>query len=174
MVPRFHTVLRQLKSPENVGLIVRQHAAFAGGKLIFLGHDRPWQFRKSTQAFSRRLESLCEIVSFNTDEEFFRWAEASSVHVAAVEIDRRAHELPNFNFPEETAIVVGNESDGLPADFLNRCGSILTIPQYGPVACLNVAASAIIAMYEIRRSQKNAVAITGARYDVPKTGLRHD
>ena len=173
MQRRFHTVLRAVKSPANVGLIVRQHAAFAGGRLIFVG-ERPWQFSKSSRAFSRRMEALCEIVHLANDSDLFQWARRSGVHLAAVEIDRRAQPLPAFAFPEETAIVVGNERDGLPVEFLNRCDTVVKIPQYGPVACLNVAASAIIAMYELRRAEATTLAISGAKYDVPATTLEFD
>lgn len=50
------TALRDLKSPHNVGQIVRSHVAFGGGPLVFVGRDAPWRFTRTTQAFSRKLE----------------------------------------------------------------------------------------------------------------------
>lgn len=62
----FVTALHQLNSPQNVGMIVRSHVAFGGDKLIFIGQELPWKFKKSTQAFSRQLEKKCEILYLNT------------------------------------------------------------------------------------------------------------
>jgi tRNA(Leu) C34 or U34 (ribose-2'-O)-methylase TrmL len=40
----FCTALYHLKSPQNVGMIVRAHVAFGGQELLFIGRDRPWRF----------------------------------------------------------------------------------------------------------------------------------
>ena len=82
----FLTVLHQLKSPENVGMIVRSHVAFGGDKVIFVGQDLPWRFKKSTQAFSRKLEKRCEILYLKTDDDFFLWCEAKHFSPVAIEI----------------------------------------------------------------------------------------
>ena len=37
-------------------------------------------------------------------------------------------------FPPSSALVVGNEGAGLPAEFLARCEGVVTVPQFGPVA----------------------------------------
>ena len=69
----FCTILHNLQSPTNVGTIVRSHVAFGGNEVVFVGHDRPWRFKKSTQAFSRRLERLCDITYLNSDDDLFDW-----------------------------------------------------------------------------------------------------
>ena len=165
----FLTVLHQLKSPENVGMIVRSHVAFGGDKVIFVGQDLPWRFKKSTQAFSRKLEKLCEILYLKTDDDFFLWCEANRYSPVAVEIARNAQTLPEYEFPERTALVVGNEAKGLPPEFIKRCEGVVAIPQFGPVECLNVAVSASVAMYELNRKNKSVKEITGNKY---LTGLR--
>lgn len=161
---KFHSVLHNLKSPENVGLIVRQHVAFGGGKVVFVGQEVPWQFRKRSQEFSRKMEKLCELVFLRTDDEFFRWKEEQGVAAIAIEIDARSQALPSYAFPSDVAFIVGNERLGLSASFLERCDSILTIPQFGEVACLNAAASAILAMYEFRRSEAGTKSINGSKF----------
>lgn len=166
----FHTVLHRLKSPENVGWVVRQHVAFGGGKIVFVGNDRPWRFKKNAQAFSRRLEKLCEILFFPDDDAFFAWSESHGVKVLAIEIAPDSRSLPDYSFPPEVALVVGNEGTGIPQSFLRRADAVLTIPQFGEVACLNAAASAIIAMYEIRRREPAQRRIDGSKYRLLRPG----
>jgi tRNA C32,U32 (ribose-2'-O)-methylase TrmJ len=45
-------------------------------------------------------------------------------------------------------LLVGHEGRGIPKQTLSRCHAVLTIPQHGPVACLNAAVAGVIAMYE--------------------------
>ncbi len=71
----FATVLHHLKSPENTGIILRTHVAFGGEKLVIVGPE-PWRFKKRTQAFSRRLEKISEIVYLANDDSLFRWCTA--------------------------------------------------------------------------------------------------
>src|SRR5678816_1970618 len=135
----FCTVLHTLQSPQNVGMIVRSHVAFGGDRIVMLGNEQPWKFGKATQAFSRRLEKLCEFVHLPSDDQFFEWCEQERLTVVALEISSPPTYLGEFVFPERVALVVGRESTGLPADFLARCTHVVTVPQFGAVGSLNVA-----------------------------------
>jgi len=55
---KFNTVLFQVFSPQNVGMIIRSHVAFGGKALIFVGYDKPWSFKTGTHGFSRKLEKI--------------------------------------------------------------------------------------------------------------------
>lgn len=162
----FCTVLHRLKSPQNVGTIVRTHVAFGGGAIVFVGHDRPWDFKKSTQAFSRRLEGLRELVFLENDDAFFGWCAEREIEPVAIEIASPSSNLPNFSFPERTAIVVGNEARGLSPEFLQRCSSVVSIPQFGEVECLNVGVSCAIAIYELNRNRSDVMPISGAKFSI--------
>jgi 23S rRNA (guanosine2251-2'-O)-methyltransferase len=165
----FCTVLHKLKSPENVGMIVRSHVAFGGDKVVFVGYELPWRFRKSTQAFSRKLETLCELVYLREDDEFFEWCRHNGLSSVATEINPNATDLRGFVFPQRTALIVGNEASGLAADFLARCNAVVKISQFGQVECLNVAISASVAMYELNRTNLQSHNISGSKYLVENT-----
>lgn len=162
----FCSVLHNLRSPQNVGMIVRAHVAFAGGPVVFVGHSVPWQFKKGSQAFSRKLERLCELIFVESDDEFFEWADRANFEPVAIEISAAAKPLPGFTFPTRTALVVGNERTGLPAEFVSRCGHVVAIPQYGAVECHNVAVSAALAMYELSRNRSDPSSIVGSKFQV--------
>lgn len=160
----FDTVIRTLRSPQNVGMIVRSHAAFGGRRIVMLGYERPWRFGPGTQAFSRRLESTCEFVYLAGDDEFFRWCAVEAVAPVAVEVASPPAMLDEYRFPSLSALVVGNEGTGLPADFLARCTGVVTVPQYGPVGSLNVAVACSVAMYEVCRGRRPTWLLAGGKY----------
>jgi 23S rRNA (guanosine2251-2'-O)-methyltransferase len=160
----FCTVLHSLKSPQNVGTIVRSHVAFGGGPVVFVGHHKPWQFRKGTQAFSRKLERLAELIFLPDDDSFFAWCSDNRYMSVAIEISSAAAQLPQFAFPARAAIIVGNEGLGLATGFLERCDNVVAIPQFGPAECLNVGVSCSIALYELSRQRSDSNAVVGAKY----------
>ena len=169
--PMFCTVLHTLQSPQNVGMIVRSHVALGGDRVVLLGHDQPWRFGKGTQAFSRRLEALCEFIQLRTDDEFFAWSAAEGLAPVALEIQAPPTYLDAFTFPERMALVVGREAGGLAPRFLARCAHVVTVPQFGPVGSLNVAVAASVAMYEVQRGRRPVADITGHGYAAGRPAL---
>jgi tRNA G18 (ribose-2'-O)-methylase SpoU len=144
-------------------MIVRSHVAFGGEDIVVIGAE-PWQFKKRAQAFSRRLEKICNFIYLRDESSFFEWSMNASVVPIAIEIDRNATMLSEYAFPTRLALVIGNERFGLSASFLAQCAATVTIPQFGPVGSLNAAISASIAMYEVTRHSDTRRQIVGTKY----------
>jgi tRNA G18 (ribose-2'-O)-methylase SpoU len=163
-IKMFCTILHSLKSPTNVGMIIRTHVALGGRELVFVGYEHPWQFQKGSQAFSRKLESLCDIRFFQSDDELFEWIQKQGYSTVALEIAEDAIPLPQFRFPPHTALIIGSEATGLSDPFLARCDYKVMIPQFGPAECLNVAVSCSMALYELTRDSSGAREVQGAKF----------
>ncbi len=164
MKTEFCTILNALKSPQNVGMIVRSHVANGGSQLIITGLDHPWKFKKGSRAFSRKLEKQCNILHIPDQYDALAWCKKNGYASTAIEIRENPIFLDEFSFPQRTAIIVGNEEQGLDAKFQEKCDHIVTIKQPGDVGSLNVAVSASIAMYEFNRSRTAINSITGSHY----------
>ena len=115
---------------------------------------------------SRRLEKISDIVHLEDDDAFFRWCEQEHFTPVAIEITENPVYLPSFEFPQRPAIVVGHEGKGLSPEFMERCGAVVTIPQFGPVACLNSAVSCCLAIYELNRKRPVTRPIAGDAFVV--------
>ena len=162
---KFCTVIHSLKSPENVGMIVRSHVAHNGGEIIFTGNELPWSFKKGSQSFSRKLEKQAAIFHIKEPTEAIEYVRKNGYSPIAVEIAENSKFLNVFSFPQKIALIVGSESEGLPKTFLTLCDSVVTIPQYGSVGSLNVAVSASIVMYEfMNQTHSNPAKIVGDEY----------
>ena len=59
--------------------------------------------------------------------------------------------LYNFAYPKKTALVIGNERQGLDQDSLNRLEHVVEIPVYGQPFSYNVATATTMAVYEYLR-----------------------
>ena len=168
MKTKFCTILNALKSPQNVGMILRSHVAYGGSELIFTGQDHPWNFKKGTQAFSRKLENQCDILHIPDQYNALQWCRENNYTSIAVEISENAFFLNEFSFPNCSAIIVGNEARGLDIKFIEKCDYVVTIKQIGEVGSLNVAISASTAMYEFNRNSTFVNRIVGTEYQTGK------
>lgn len=56
--------------------------------------------------------------------------------------------LPNFQWNPKTILMLGEESVGVPAEYIELADRVVTIPQVGSVRSLNVAASGHILAYD--------------------------
>lgn len=56
--------------------------------------------------------------------------------------------LSNFQWEENSLIIVGEESVGIPNEILELCDSFVEIPMYGSVRSFNLGSAASIAMYD--------------------------
>jgi tRNA G18 (ribose-2'-O)-methylase SpoU len=167
----FWTVFHNLKSPENAGILVRAHVAFGGAQIIVVGNE-PWILKRRAQAFSRHLERLCEFIHCPDDDAFFAWCAKAEAQPVAIEIATPPTFLKDYKFGSRPALVVGNEGAGLPQSFLKRCDAIVTVPQFGPVPCLNTAVAGCLAMYEMLRNEPVTRQIRGDAYIVKEEEVR--
>lgn len=55
--------------------------AYEEGPIVFVGHQRPRDFKKGSQAFSRILERQCELIFMATDDLFFEWCEEKTIRL---------------------------------------------------------------------------------------------
>jgi RNA methyltransferase, TrmH family len=63
-------------------------------------------------------------------------------------VARGGRPLDEVELGDGVVFVLGAEREGLPADVLDRCDEVATIPMPGPAESLNVAAAGAIALYE--------------------------
>ena len=62
-----------------------------------------------------------------------------------------AVQLPGYEFPKKTVLLLGREREGIPADLIALLDQALEIPQLGVIRSLNAHVSASIALYEYTR-----------------------
>jgi tRNA G18 (ribose-2'-O)-methylase SpoU len=65
-------------------------------------------------------------------------------------LSNQATELNSFRFPERTAIVMGNETQGIDTSFVANCREQLSISMLNGTDSLNVAVAAGIFGYAYR------------------------
>lgn len=130
--------LWQVGDPGNVGTLLRAADAFDAGVALSEGCADP----TGPKALRASMGSLFRV-------PLSGFAEAPGKRVALV--PGEGIPLPELQLDGEVVLVLGAEREGLPAEVLERCDELASIPQPGGAESLNVAMAGAIALYELAR-----------------------
>jgi len=138
-----------LQNEVNIGGIIRTANAAALNEVIIIGRKK-WNKSSATGA-----QKFTPVRRIKTLDEFIEYCKTKNYNIISIEIDERAKNIFDYNYPENTILLIGNEGSGLPKKILDISKDIICIPQYGNMECLNAATSADIVIYDwIRKNSK--------------------
>ncbi|HOY46404.1 MAG TPA: RNA methyltransferase [Candidatus Dojkabacteria bacterium] len=145
-------VLDDIRSALNVGAIFRTADAVGAKELILCGitpyppHPRiPKTALGATESVAWK--------HWPNKTEAIQHLKEQGYNIIAVEKTEKAQDLYKYKFPENTALIFGNEINGVSTDIIEKAESVLQIPMLGIKESLNVATTVGIVSYEYIRQQ---------------------
>ena len=158
--PPCYVVLDRIQDPGNLGTILRTADAAGMAGLILLKGTTDIYSPKVVRAAMGSLFHL-PVVSGVTEEAFLSFARESGLRLYATALDAKARPYDAADFAGPTAIVFGNEGQGV-SETLLASSETLYIPMYGGAESLNVAVSTAIVLYEAVRQRHTGSLSEGA------------
>jgi TrmH family RNA methyltransferase len=147
-----------VQDPGNLGAIVRVAEAAGATGVLACGqsaHPGGWRALRGSMGSAFRLP-----VSEAPVDAALRASRTHGVRIVALALGGTPMHRVDLRAP--SALVVGAEGSGLPHDILDAADVVLTIPMRPPVASLNVAVAAGLALYEARRQRMPREQAAGA------------
>ena len=148
-------VAQAMRDPGNLGTILRTgDAAGAGGLILIDDCADPF----SVEAVRASMGALfTQKIAIARWPEFVAWLRAGEGQLVGTSL-KATHDyrLPTYQAP--TFILVGNEAQGLPADYEDECDVRVKIPMMGRADSLNAAVATAIIAYEVLRQRLPAGA----------------
>ena len=135
----------KLKSPHNIGFILRLAANSNSEKVIFVDDDFDFKNRKIKHTASNAFNSI-DWKSCKPDELFNHIP--TNYKIVAVETTSQSTDIYKTNLPEKCAIIVGNEKDGIDESILEKCDISIHIPMLGSTKSMNVSHALSVALFE--------------------------
>jgi len=129
----------------NVGTMLRTAHCLGCEELVISGKQKiSPQGTQGSKYFlpSHHVYSVKEAISY---------CKAQNFEVIGVEIGGTC--LSEVVFDKNTAFIFGNEGSGIAETTLSQCDRVITIPQYGVIASMNVSTASGIVMWEFKRQQ---------------------
>lgn len=154
-------VLAGLQDPGNLGTIFRSAEAFGAAGMISLpGTVNPWN-PKTVRSSAGSVLRVPFVAA--TERACFERLRKAGVKVYATAV-RNAQSVGDINLTGPTAVVIGNEGNGVPDAVAAQADGAVTIPCPGPVESLNAAVAASVLLYEAARQRSSKPAAPPARW----------
>jgi len=126
----------------NVGSLVRTAHAAAAAEVVLVG-DRDWNVEAArTAQLYTTVTKVADLAAFREHLAARNW------NLVAVELDDRAVNIFDAEYPDRPCFLLGAEVGGVPEALLVEAGLVVQIPQWGLVPSLNLAVAGSIVLYD--------------------------
>ncbi len=142
----------EIRSPENVGMILRASEAFGSKEVIFLGNSPDLKNRKVKRT-SRSAEKGLKTLFNQSQRETIDNLKERGFTLIGLEITDNSTPIKNFDFGkiDKLAIFIGNEKEGINSEILKELNTVLHFDLFGTNSSINVVNALSVALYEVTR-----------------------
>ncbi len=147
-------VLHNIRSVFNVASIFRT-AECAGVKKIYLvGYtpaplDRFGRVRGDFVKVSLGAEKLVNWEQVESIDELVLKLKKEKYKIVALEQDKQAIDYRTFRPSKKLALILGEETKGVPKKVLDKCDKVIEIPMRGRKESLNMSVAAGVAIFQL-------------------------
>ena len=147
-------VLGNIRSVHNVGAIFRTAEAIGVSKIYLCGYtpgplDRFGRPRTDFKKAALGAESMVSWESVGDLSSLISKLKTENYYIVALEQDKKAADYKKILPKEHTALIVGNEVNGISPSSLKLCDKVVQIPMRGRKESLNVSVALGIALFRI-------------------------
>jgi RNA methyltransferase, TrmH family len=139
-----------LQDPGNLGTLIRSAEAFGATGFVLLPGTVSLYNQKTLRASAGSAFRL-PCVAAKPEELFAALSARGITALAAVAADGEPVTHCDLTMP--SALILGNEGNGIPREILSLVATRVTIPTPGPVESLNAAIAGSILLYEAARQR---------------------
>lgn len=146
-------VLENLQDPGNLGTILRT-AEGAGADGIVLSRDSVDIY--NPKVIRSTMGSVFRMKFAYVDDlhEAIRSMKSKGISVYAAALDETSESYDTKDYTKPSAILIGNEGNGLKEETIKAAGETVYIPMKGQVESLNASVAAAVIMYEAARQRR--------------------
>lgn len=144
-------VLNNIHDPHNVSAVLRSCDAFGVGEAHLLYTDTP--FPALGHKSSASAKKWVELKRHRSAQEMVKGFRERGLQVLSTGFGPRAKPLTEWDMTLPTAVIMGNEHDGVAEEFEALVPDHISIPMQGMVQSLNVSVATAIILYEAFRQR---------------------
>lgn len=175
-MPEITVIAHNIRSTHNVGAIFRTCEGFGIKHLILSGYTPypdlslnqtapmcayigdvqttddprlPHIRDKLTRDIHKTALGAEALVPFSYYDDLSTWLDSNTLPLVALEQASGSVPIYNFDPPDEFALLLGEEVNGIATELLERCDHIVEIPMQGQKESFNVSVAAGIALYAL-------------------------
>ena len=142
-------VAQALRDPGNIGTILRTGDAVGAGGLILVDDSAdPYSVEAVRASMGAIFTQAVAVASW---PEFLGWLRGGEGQLVGTSL-KATHDYLEAEYTKPCFLLIGNEQQGLPADYEDECDSLVKIPMAGRADSLNAAVAAAVMAFQVRAS----------------------
>jgi tRNA (guanosine-2'-O-)-methyltransferase len=102
---------------------------------------------KNANRVSQGADKWLDVERWKSTRECTRELKRRGYEILATHLDSRARPIGEMDFSKPTALVFGNEADGISPEMIEECDQTIIIPMNGFVQSYNISVAAAISLY---------------------------
>jgi TrmH family RNA methyltransferase len=142
-------VAQALRDPGNIGTILRTGDATAAGGLILIDDCADPYSVEAARASMGAI--FTQAVATARWDEFIAWLRAGPGQLVGTSL-KSAKDYLDASYDQPCFLLIGNESQGLPATYEAECDLLVKMPMLGRADSLNAAVAAAVMAFQVRAS----------------------
>ncbi len=153
--PDLTVVLENIFDPLNISAVLRSCDA-VGVREVFVVYTKSYLDKRGLVLGKRTSGGTfkwIDVYHFEDLEECFRRVRARYGRILATHLGERSSSLYEMDLTQPTALLFGNEDDGLSAEALALADGNFAIPQAGFAESLNISVACAVTLFEARRQR---------------------
>ena len=139
----------QIQDPGNLGTLIRSSSGLAGGAVLCVGGCRAWSSKVARASAGALLRSPLNQVSVGEGVSVLKNLKEQGFSLFAA-VPREGQSAEHVNWTRRDAIVIGNESHGLPSQVLQMAQPV-SLVMTSETESLNAGVAGSILIYERAR-----------------------
>lgn len=159
MPEKLYLIVHNIRSAYNVGSIFRTAEGLGVAKIYLTGYT-PSPYDQGQSPYMKAAEKMIAKTALGA-EQYVPWERTQNAfslinklkkknfQLIGLELCNRSINLSDFKPSFPCALVLGNETGGIPKDILDICDAVVSIPMRGRKESFNVSIAAGIAAYAI-------------------------
>ena len=145
-------VAQALRDPGNIGTILRTGDAVGAGGLILVDDSADPYSVEAVRASMGAIFTQ-QVVKARWDE-FVEWLRSSPGQLVGTSLKATVDYL-QVHYEQPCFLLIGNEQQGLPADYEAECDLLVKIPMAGRADSLNAAMAAAVMAFQVKASWRS-------------------
>jgi tRNA (guanosine-2'-O-)-methyltransferase len=163
------TVVEGLVNTGNVSAVMRTAEALGIQPFHIITHDATF---KQSERTSQGAEKWLDVHVWDTAADCARHLRERGYQIVATHLDATAVPIDAIDFTQRTALVFGNERDGVTPDLLALSDRRCIIPTPGFTQSFNISVAAAIVLYHARQDRRTRLGPDADLSDDQREALR--
>ncbi len=148
-------VFENVNDPHNISAVLRTCDS-VGVKEVYIIQTIEKPYTKLGKKSSSSASKWIDIHWFFSVKECMTEVQKKYKNIFGTKLTEQSKSLYDLNLVESTALVFGNEHDGISNELIALCNGNFLIPQVGMIESLNISVACAVSLYEAFRQRTNS------------------